>query len=371
MTHPGDGDVSDDGRRKRRRRRRGRRGKNLAASSNAQQLGDATGTRSSDAAASNVNTGASTGSGAANETAASGKRKARSRRRKSSGRAKGAAGKPSSGNVQSATTQSGTQSTAAQSAGRPSGSAPERPGQLRPEPLRDAKAKRAGNAQSSGTLRPVDAKGGTDVPAVVDDSTGPATATRTDAANGAPNDAADVLAARRARADRETSAGGIVYRVHNGEALFLIIRDSYRNWGFPKGHLEGEELPDAAAIREVQEETGLVELKLDGAIETIDWFFRFRGRLVHKVCHFYLMRTESSRTVPQREEGITACRWARFEEATRLISYANARSVLSRANAMVLAGSGTHADADAHATSHAHTGAQSSASTNAADAARD
>lgn len=127
-----------------------------------------------------------------------------------------------------------------------------------------------------------------------------------------------------------------MYRVHEGEPLFLLIRDSYRNWGFPKGHLEPDERPDAAAIREVQEETGLEGLALDGAIDTIDWFFRFRGRLVHKVCHFFLMHTESSRTIPQREEGITACRWARFDEAFRLVSYANARDVLSRANAMVL-----------------------------------
>ena len=42
----------------------------------------------------------------------------------------------------------------------------------------------------------------------------------------------------RARAQRETSAGGVVYRVHEGHALFLLIRDSYQNWGFPKGHLE-------------------------------------------------------------------------------------------------------------------------------------
>jgi len=137
------------------------------------------------------------------------------------------------------------------------------------------------------------------------------------------------------RATLETSAGGVVYRVQDGEPLFLLIRDSYRNWGFPKGHLEAEEKPAAAALREVQEETGLDGLALDGEIETIDWFFRFRGRLVHKVCHFFLMHTESARTKPQRDEGITACRWARFDEAQRLVSYANAREVLTRAHAMV------------------------------------
>lgn len=140
---------------------------------------------------------------------------------------------------------------------------------------------------------------------------------------------------RSGRATLETSAGGVVYRLHDGQPLFLLIRDSYRNWGFPKGHLEEDELPDAAALREVREETGLDALELDGAIETIDWFFRFRGKLVHKVCHFYLMQSHSKQTKPQRAEGITACRWASFDEATRLVSYANAREVLTRANAMV------------------------------------
>jgi 8-oxo-dGTP pyrophosphatase MutT (NUDIX family) len=148
------------------------------------------------------------------------------------------------------------------------------------------------------------------------------------------------------RARREVSAGGVVYRVvvdASGLAQphFLLIRDSYRNWGFPKGHLERGELPDAAAVREVTEETGLGEVSLRGVIETIDWYFRFRGRLIHKICHFYLMETERSETSPQVAEGITACRWAPFDEAVRLVSYANAREVLKRAHVMV------HGDAPA------------------------
>ena len=117
--------------------------------------------------------------------------------------------------------------------------------------------------------------------------------------------------------------------------MFLLIRDSYRNWGLPKGHLEAGEGPECAALREVAEETGLGELAVEGQIEVIDWYFRFRGRLIHKVCHFYLMRTDCTDTCPQRSEGITACRWAAFEEAVSLVSYANAREVLRRAQQMV------------------------------------
>lgn len=136
-------------------------------------------------------------------------------------------------------------------------------------------------------------------------------------------------------ARREISAGGVVYRVVDGAPLYLLIRDSYRNWGFPKGHLECDEDAPDAAVREVQEETGLPTVTLRAEIETIDWFFRFRGKLVHKICHFFLMETDCSATLPQRAEGITACRWARFEEARALLAYENARVVLERAHAII------------------------------------
>jgi 8-oxo-dGTP pyrophosphatase MutT (NUDIX family) len=130
------------------------------------------------------------------------------------------------------------------------------------------------------------------------------------------------------RAVLETSAGGVVVRRCDDRLVVLLIRDSYRNWGFPKGHVEPGEAPADAALREVQEETGLDVLQLRGPLPTIDWYFRFRGRLIHKVCHFFLMETSCEQTNPQADEGITACRWEPFDRAAELISYANARDVL-------------------------------------------
>lgn len=140
----------------------------------------------------------------------------------------------------------------------------------------------------------------------------------------------------RTRAREETSAGGVVFRVEDGQTFYLLIRDSYQNWGFPKGHLESGERPEAAALREVGEETGVSDLTIRASIDAIDWYFRFRGQLVHKVCHFFLMETTETSTSPQRTEGITACRWIRFEEAEALISYSNARDVLRRAQELVV-----------------------------------
>ena len=137
------------------------------------------------------------------------------------------------------------------------------------------------------------------------------------------------------RAREEISAGGIVFRRTAEGVRFLLIRDSYQNWGFPKGHLEDGESPDVAAIREVEEETGLGGLTLTAPVEVIDWHFRFRGRLVHKVCHFFLIEAARGEARPLRKEGITACRWVEFAEAASLVSYGNARDVLTRANEML------------------------------------
>jgi 8-oxo-dGTP pyrophosphatase MutT (NUDIX family) len=139
----------------------------------------------------------------------------------------------------------------------------------------------------------------------------------------------------RTRAREERSAGGVVYRMTDGRPRFLLIRDSYHNWGFPKGHLEKNEPAEQAALREVEEETGLTELALRGEVDVIDWYFRFRGRLIHKHCHFFLIESVSGDTVPQRDEGITACKWVTLEEGLSLVSYANARDVLRQAAQML------------------------------------
>lgn len=140
----------------------------------------------------------------------------------------------------------------------------------------------------------------------------------------------------RRRAQRETSAGGIVFRRGpDGEVRYLIIRDSYENWGFPKGHLEPGEPPLDAARREVAEETGLETLEPRGPLDVIDWYFRFRGRTIHKYCHFFLFESATGEPVPQTDEGITACVWKPLDDALTTISYANAREVLQRAAARV------------------------------------
>jgi 8-oxo-dGTP pyrophosphatase MutT (NUDIX family) len=135
--------------------------------------------------------------------------------------------------------------------------------------------------------------------------------------------------ARRARV--ETSSGGVVYRRSNGVYDFLLIRDPYDNWGLPKGHIEGGETPEQTALREVEEETGLHDLAMVAQLPTIDWYFRDRGKLVHKFCHFFLLECVGGEPVPQIDEGITECVWQPPHVAMRTVSYSNAREVMRAA----------------------------------------
>ncbi len=144
---------------------------------------------------------------------------------------------------------------------------------------------------------------------------------------------------KKERAKKERSAGGVVARRIGGGVHFLLIRDPYGKLGLPKGHVEEGESPSDAALREVGEETGLTRIVMGPSLGTTDWYFRLEGRLIHKYCEYFLMGSPGGETEPEREEGITECRWLPVKEAVTEVAYDNAREVVRAARKIV--GSGT------------------------------
>jgi 8-oxo-dGTP pyrophosphatase MutT (NUDIX family) len=140
---------------------------------------------------------------------------------------------------------------------------------------------------------------------------------------------------RGSRPQVERSAGGVVLRSIGGVTHALLIRDPYKKWGLPKGHLEPGESSREAAVREVGEETGLSDIFLGPQLATIDWYFRADDVVIHKFCSFYLMGSEAGDPIPCLDEGITECVWVSLDEAEKQISYDNARAVMTVARRLV------------------------------------
>jgi len=84
----------------------------------------------------------------------------------------------------------------------------------------------------------------------------------------------------------ETSAGGLIVDVVDGRAFTAVIARRNRagrlEWCLPKGHLEGTETPQQAAVREIFEETG-INGRVLRHLATIDYWFAGTDRRVHKV----------------------------------------------------------------------------------------
>ncbi|MFN5058754.1 MAG: NUDIX hydrolase [Chloroflexota bacterium] len=104
------------------------------------------------------------------------------------------------------------------------------------------------------------------------------------------------------------AAGCVIVRYQDAQPVFLLIRDQYGQWTFPKGHLDEDESSHAAAVREVQEETGVTGT-LGAHITTIYYDVTKKGRTFRKQVDWYILVTTQTTVTPQAEEGIHEYAW--------------------------------------------------------------
>jgi len=114
------------------------------------------------------------------------------------------------------------------------------------------------------------------------------------------------------------SAGSVVLRRYGDSWRCLLLR-AYRNWDFPKGEVEPDESPLAAARREVTEETGLAALDLPWG----EVFCETEPYSGGKVARYYLAESRAGEvTLPLNEQLGRAehheFRWVSFDEAQAL-----------------------------------------------------
>jgi len=107
------------------------------------------------------------------------------------------------------------------------------------------------------------------------------------------------------------AAGGIVEKNNN----FLFIK---RNgwWDIPKGKLEKNETPEIGAVREIEEECGVINPKIKKLLLVTWHTYQHREKMVLKKTYWYWLidQIKSTHLIPQIEEGITEVRFFAPEE---------------------------------------------------------
>jgi len=128
---------------------------------------------------------------------------------------------------------------------------------------------------------------------------------------------------------REIQSAGVV-ALRSGRAVLLVHRPKYDDWSFPKGKLDRGEHPTAAAVREVEEETGL-RVRLTRPLG--DQRYPVRGG--RKRVHYWTGRVadgESDDVCDYVREGeIDSVAWVPADEALRRLTYPHDRSTLREA----------------------------------------
>jgi 8-oxo-dGTP pyrophosphatase MutT (NUDIX family) len=119
-----------------------------------------------------------------------------------------------------------------------------------------------------------------------------------------------------------------------GEEAIVIVpikRDAHGNrvLALPKGHPDGDETPQAAAVREVAEETGVAAELIDELGDT-HYTYERRGRRVAKRVTFFLFAYRSG-NVADHDHEIEEARWMPLREAAQSLTYAGEREIVKRA----------------------------------------
>jgi ADP-ribose pyrophosphatase YjhB (NUDIX family) len=139
---------------------------------------------------------------------------------------------------------------------------------------------------------------------------------------------------RLARVD-ETSAGGLVVDRENRRAA-LIARHDRRGklvWSLPKGHVEPGETPEDAAVREVEEETG-IRGRVIAPLGTIDFWFVAEQRRVHKTVHHYLLEAECGE-LSDADVEVDQVAWVPLDEVAARLAYADERRLLEKVDGLL------------------------------------
>lgn len=138
----------------------------------------------------------------------------------------------------------------------------------------------------------------------------------------------------------EVSAGGVIITpAAQGFDVAIIARynrGGRLEWCLPKGHPEGEETYEEAAVREVEEETGIAGSILT-SLGSIEYWFTVPTHRVHKTVHHFLLEAVGGELTIDKDPDQEAVdvAWVNLDELNQILSFPNERRIVSSAQQVI------------------------------------
>ncbi len=128
----------------------------------------------------------------------------------------------------------------------------------------------------------------------------------------------------------EKSCGAVVF-MKNAEVNYLLLRYEAGHWDFVKGNVEPNESEKDTVIRELKEETSIVDAQfIDGFRKKISYFYRRQGNTIHKEVIFFLIEAHTEKVELSYEH--VGYDWVDYSRAMEKLTFKNARDVLQNAH---------------------------------------
>ena len=131
----------------------------------------------------------------------------------------------------------------------------------------------------------------------------------------------------------EVSCGAIVFTRKDNEIYFAIVKSLEGFYGFPKGHIEGNETEEETALREIYEEIGIKPQIIAGFRTTDEHTIPNKNDVIKRIVYF--LAEYDNQQICYEEEELEGAYLMTYKEAMDAFQFESSKRILNEAKEFI------------------------------------